>query len=255
MLRDGEQSGSEPWLVAGPMKFHSRLILGIEQYVSAELVAKVLTASGCDVFITTLDLEQTRTSLLLSDIDQFVPLDRFNWIGTTSFAHSKEDALKTVRSLRRAHGIEVFKLDVRPADNLPHNAQTVEAAQELLNEGCAVMPFILPDIQVARELERMGCCALRIMAAPVASGRGLVDPKSLRQVLDAVSIPVIIEGGLGSPAQVAQAMEMGAAAVLVNTAVAQAPDPVRMAEAMKHAVLAGRLAAAQRRDAPVAAAG
>ncbi|WP_225414245.1 HisA/HisF-related TIM barrel protein [Stigmatella hybrida] len=255
MLRDGEQSGSEPWLVAGPMKFRSRLILGIEQYVSAELVAKVLTASGCDVFITTLDLEQTRTSLLLSDIDQFVPLERFNWIGTTSFAHSKEDALRTVRSLRRAHGIEVFKLDVRPSDNLPHNGQTLEAAKQLLDEGCAVMPFILPDLQDALALERMGCCALRIMAAPVASGRGIVDPKSLQQVIDAVSVPVIIEGGLGSPAQVAQAMEMGADAVLVNTAVAQAPDPVRMAEAMKHAVIAGRLGATQRRDAPVAAAG
>jgi thiazole synthase len=255
MSHDGAQPGAEPWLVIGPMKFHSRLILGIEQYVSAELVANVLTASSCDVFITTLDLEHTRTSLLLSDIDQFVPLDRFNWIGTTSFAHSKADALRTVRSLRRAHGIDVFKLDVRPADNLPHNAQTLEAAQELLNEGCAVMPFILPDLKDALALERMGCCALRIMASPVASGRGIVDPRSIQQVIDAVSVPVVVEGGIGSPAQAAQAMEMGAAAVLVNTAVAQAPDPVRMAAAMKHAVIAGRLAAPQRRDVPAAAAG
>jgi thiazole synthase len=238
-------SAGDPWLTIGDRQFCSRLILGIEQYTEVDLIADVLKAGGCDVFITTFDLDQDKPSVLLTDLDDAVDLDRFTWIGTTSFAKGKSDALRTARTLRESMGIDIMKLDVRPSDNLPHNGQTVEAAVELIDDGFAVLPFILPDVAVARELEAMGCCALRVMASPVASGLGIVDTKAMADVIDAVDIPVIVEGGIGTPEQVVQGMNMGATACLVNTAVAKAPSPALMARAMRHAVLAGRYGAGQ----------
>jgi thiazole synthase len=244
--RAGTEGGApEPWLVIGEHSFRSRLVLGIEQYTSPELVGAVLEAGGCDVFITTFDLTNTRPSLLLSDLDQVVDLDRFTWIGTTSFARTKDEALRTVRALRDSFGIEIMKLDVRPADNLPHNAQTVTAARELVADGFAVLPFIRPDVDTALELQDIGCSALRVQTSPVASHRGIDDPDAVRAVIEAVDVPVVIEGGLGSPAHVVAAMELGATAVLVNTAVAVAASPERMATAMRHAVLAGQYGVGQ----------
>jgi thiazole synthase len=229
----------EPWLVIGEHAFRSRLILGIEQYTSPALVGAVLAAAECDVFITTFDLTNTRPSLLLSDLDEVVDLDSFTWIGTTSFARTGTEALRTARALRDSFGIGVMKLDVRPADNLPHNEDTVSAAKELLSDGFAVLPFISPDVATALELQELGCSAIRVMTSPVASHRGIDDPEGVRALIEAVDVPVVIEGGLGTPAQVAAGMELGAAAALVNTAVAIAPSPARMARAMRHAVLAG----------------
>ncbi|MFK0111601.1 HisA/HisF-related TIM barrel protein [Streptomyces sp. NPDC091217] len=243
---------TEPWLCLGDRAFRSRLILGIEQYTDPTLVADVLRAAGCDVFITTFDLEQTRPSLLMSDLDQAVGLDDYVWIGTTSFARSRQDALLTARRLRESYGIDIMKLDVRPSDNLPDNGQTITAAAELLAEGFEVLPFILPDPETAVALEQAGCAALRVMASPVASARGVVDERAVRDTMSAVSIPVVLEGGLGTPAQVVRAMELGADAVLVNTAVAQAPQPAVLAESMRHAVRAGRLAVDQDLVAPLA---
>lgn len=229
----------EPWLVVGDRVFRSRLILGIEQYTSAELVAGVLRAGEADVFITTFDTTNTKPSLVLMDLDGVIDLDQLTWIGTTSFARSKDEALRTARLLRRSFGIDIMKLDVRPNDNLPHNGQTLDAAGELLADGFAVLPFILPDPMVARSLQAIGCSAVRVMASPVASYRGIDDERLIRRVIEAVDIPVIVEGGLGTPAHVLGAMRLGAAAVLVNTAVAQAANPVRMAAAMRYAVLSG----------------
>lgn len=233
---------AEPWLEIGEHRFRSRLIVGIEQYESVETVRDVLTATAADVFITTVDPDNRRSSLLLSDLDAVLPLDRFVWIGTTSFARSKDAALRTAEILRSSLDIHILKLDVRGMDNVPDNRQTVAAAQELLADGMELMPFILPDPQVARELEDAGCAALRVMAAPVASGRGILDPAAIRQIIEQSGIPVIVEGGLGSAKHVALAMEMGAAATLVNTALVRAQDPIKMAHAMRFAALAGRLA-------------
>jgi thiazole synthase len=236
---------SEPWLTVRGRQFRSRLILGMEQYTEPGLVGDVLRAGGCDVFITTFDLEQTKPSLLLSDLDEAIGLDTYIRIGTTSFARSRADALTTARMVRQSYGIEVMKLDVRPSDNLPHNGQTLPAAAELVDEGFEVLPFILPDPDTAAELEKAGCAAIRVMASPVGSARGVVDETAVRETMAAVSVPVVLEGGLGTPAQVVRAMELGADAVLVNTAVAQAPEPAVLARSMRHAVTAGRLAAGQ----------
>jgi len=232
----------EPWLEIGDAKFRSRLIVGIEQYDSVTVVRDILEATGADVFITTVDPDNRRSSLLLSDLDAIMPLDRFVWIGTTSFSRSKQSALRTAEILRDSWGISILKLDVRGEDNVPDNRQTIEAAHALRNEGMELMPFILPDLETARELESAGCAALRVMAAPVASGRGVPNPRPIREIIEHSGIPVIVEGGLGSAKHVALAMEMGAAATLVNTALVRAQDPIKMAVAMRHATTAGRLA-------------
>jgi thiazole synthase len=232
----------EPWLIAGQNRFNSRLLLGVEQYNEPALVGQVLEASGADVFITTYDLEQTRASLLLADLDQTVDLSRYCWIGTTSFAYSADMAVRTARHLRETLGLDVIKLDVRDLSNGPDTDATILAAKQLLAEEFHILPFVRPDIHTVLALQDMGCAAIRLMASPVASYRGILDVDGMKACIDALSVPTIVEGGIGSPAHVTQAMELGATAVLVNTLVARAEKPVAMAAAVRHAVLAGVLA-------------
>jgi thiazole synthase len=231
-----------PWLSVGGQHFCSRLLVGIEQYDSIPLIRQVLEASNADVFITTVDPNGKRGSLLLADLADEIPLEKYTWIGTTSFARSAEDALRTVEILRQSYGLDIIKLDVRTDDNRPDNQATIEVAEKLCADGLTVMPFILPDLKVAKRLEEAGCAAIRIMASPVGSCRGIADTEPLREVVERCQVPVIIEGGLGTAHHVSLAMELGAAAVLVNSALIKARHPALMAAAMKDAVTAGRTA-------------
>ncbi|MFD7923253.1 thiamine biosynthesis protein ThiG [Streptomyces sp. NPDC059740] len=237
-----EEELNTPWLELGGHRLTSRIIVGIEQYTSPETVREVLEATGSQIFITTVDPDRHRSSLLLTDLADVLPMESYLWIGTTSFARSAESALRTAHILRDTYGIEVLKLDVRTDGNTPDNKATIEVAARLREEGISVLPFILPDVADARALEELGCSALRVMAAPVASGRGVPDPAPVARVIDRAGIPVVVEGGLGTARHVTYAMEMGADAVLVNTALVQAKEPLIMAAAMKRAVEAGRLA-------------
>lgn len=237
---DAQEVRDEPWLVLGEERFHSRLLVGIEQYDSIPLVRRVLEASGSDVFITTMDPDNRRSSLLLTDLADELPMSEYRWIGTTSFARSAESALKTARMLRDQYGIDIMKLDVRSGDNRPDNAATIKVAEALRAEGMELLPFILPDRRDAAELEKLGCAALRVMAAPVASGHGIPEPEPIREIIERTTLPVIVEGGLGTALHAMTAMTMGAAGVLVNTALVRAADPILLATAMKHAVRAGR---------------
>jgi thiazole synthase len=225
----------EAWLTLGDLRFRSRLLVGIEQYASPRLVADVLRASGADVFITTYDLNSTRSSLLLSDLDAAVDLDTSIWIGTTSFAHSADDAVETARRLRAALGLHVIKLDVRDDTNLPDAGQTIIAAKELIADGFEILPFVRPEMTTVTELQALGCRAIRLMASPVASYRGLDDPAALSACVRVLDVPAVIEGGLGSPEDVTRAFDLGADAVLVNTLIARAADPVAMAAAVRRA--------------------
>ncbi|GLW05773.1 thiazole synthase [Microtetraspora sp. NBRC 13810] len=239
---DVREAVDEPWLTLGDLHFRSRLLVGIEQYEDPTLVRQVLEASGSDVFITTMDPDNSRSSLLLTDFADELPETDYRWIGTTSFARTAQSALKTARALRDLYGINVMKLDVRSAGNRPDNAATIEVAETLRAEGMEILPFILPDVDDARALESLGCAALRIMAAPVASGRGIPEPDRLREVIEHTGLPVIVEGGLGTAGHVTLAMELGAAGVLVNTALVRADKPLLLARAMRYAVQAGLLA-------------
>ncbi|MBN6037841.1 thiazole synthase [Amycolatopsis sp. 195334CR] len=234
------------WLRVKGREFRSRLLLGAELYDSAKLIGEVLEAGGCDVFITTLDLGTGRSGVALSELSRFVDVDTFTWVGTTSFARSGDEALRTARLLRSSFGIEIVKLDVRDVANLPDGPATVTVAEQLLSEGFAVLPLVSAEPALVTRLAEAGCAAVRVVASPVGSGRGITDEGALRSVLAVATVPIVVECGIGSVAHAARALELGADAVLVNTAVAIAPDPPGMARAMRHAVLAGRLAAAAR---------
>lgn len=233
---------AKPWLTINGQQFYSRLLVGIEQYDSPVQIREILEATESQVFITTFDLESTRSSILLSDLACELPIQSYIWVGTTSFARSAKDALTTARLLQQSLGIQIIKLDVRTQENFPSNAETISVARELLAEGLAVLPFIWPDHHDALELERLGCSAIRLMAAPVGSGRGLANANIIAPIIPQLRIPVIIEGGLATATDVSQAMELGADAVLINTALVKARNPLLMARAMKWAVEAGYLA-------------
>ncbi|WP_328618177.1 HisA/HisF-related TIM barrel protein [Amycolatopsis sp. NBC_00355] len=239
--RPADAPAGQPWLVTGGVSFTSRLIVGIEQYSDPRLVADVLAAGGCDVFITTYDPGGNRASLLLSDLDEAMDLTRYGWIGTTSFAYSAKEAVDTAKKLRDAFGIEVIKLDVRTPGNLPDGEPTVAAAETLVDAGFSVLPFIRPDVELANRLVGLGAVALRVLASPVASAQGVLDPAAVRAVIETVDVPVVVEGGLGTPGHVSDALALGADAVLVNTAIAIAPDCPATAAAMRRAVDAARL--------------
>jgi thiazole synthase len=144
--------------------------------------------------------------------------------------------------LRDCYGLNIIKLDVRSAENLPDNAATIKVAEILRAEKMELLPFIAPDAGDAWALEQLGCAALRLMAAPVASGLGIPRPRELREIIESTELPVVVEGGLGTAHHVTLAMELGAAAVLVNTALARAARPELLAASMRHAVRAGLLA-------------
>ena len=241
-MATAQEDPDESWLTLGGHRLTSRIIVGIEQYDSPSLVRQVLEVTGSRIFITTVDPDNNRSSLLLTDLADELPMDDYLWIGTTSFARSAASALKTAHILRDAYGIDVLKLDVREDGNRPDNKATIEVAARLREEGFSVLPFILPVEEDAKSLEALGCSLLRVMAAPVASGRGIPDPAPIRRIIDGTGIPVVVEGGLGTARHATLAMEMGADAVLVNTALVQARQPLMMAAAMKAAVEAGRLA-------------
>jgi thiazole synthase len=234
--------GPDPWLQAGRYTLRSRLLVGIEQYTDPDLVRAVLEAAGTELFITTYDQTGSRTSLLLSDLDEAVDLSRYIQVGTTSFATSADAAVRTAHQLRDAFGIDLIKLDVRDQTNMPDTEATVIAAKRLLADGFVLLPFILPEVGAALTLEDLGCAAVRLMASGVASYQGILEPGQISQCIERLSIPAIVEGGIGSPAHVAQAFELGATAVLVNTLIARAGDPAGMAAGMRMAVLSGGLA-------------
>lgn len=237
---------SETWLQVGCHSLRSRLLVGIEQYTDAESARIVLEAAEADVLIITYDLDNTRSSLLLSDLDQEIHLDRYVQIGTTSFATSADVAVRTAHRLREWLGIDVIKLDVRTLANAPDTEATMKAAKQLLRDGFTLLPFILPEPDTARAFEDLGCAAIRLMASPVASYQGIVHPEAIRRSIEHLAVPAIIEGGIGSPTHAVRAFELGAAAVLVNTLIARSKDPAGMAAALRHAVLAGRLASGSR---------
>jgi thiazole synthase len=219
------------------------LLVGIELYTSPEVIGRVLKASHADVFITTYDLEQTRSSMLLTDLDEHLDLDSYLWIGTTSFARSVADAVTTSLRLRDSMGLDIIKLDVRDDTNSPCAKSTLEAAAKLLAEGFALLPLIQPDVRIATQLEEMGCSAVRLLASPVGSYQGIANAATAKECLAELTVPAVLEGGIGSPADVVRAMELGASAVLVNTLIARSGDPGSMARAVYHAAIAGGMAA------------
>jgi thiazole synthase len=228
-------------LVIAGRSFRSRLILGTGKYDSFETMRDAVAASGAEmvtVAVRRIDFEAPG-----EDITAYLP-DEVLLLPNTSGCETAEEAVRTAR-LARAGGLpDWIKLEVIPDPRylLPDPVETLRAAEMLVADGFTVLPYMLPDPVLARKLEDVGCATVMPLAAPIGSGRGLKLKDSIRIMVEQAEVPVVVDAGLGAPSHAAEAMELGADAVLVNTAVAMADDPVEMAGAFALAVEAGRRA-------------
>jgi len=227
----------------GEHTFSSRLIVGTGKYESFEQNLECVEASGAEMVTVALrrvNFDVNKGPRLLDVISP----DRFTILPNTAGCYSVEDAITTARLGRELLGTDLVKLEVIGDERtlFPDIPGTLEAAKLLLAEGFTVLPYISDDPVSCQRLEAMGCPAVMPLAAPIGSGLGIRNPANLRIILETVEVPVIVDAGVGTASDAALAMELGATAVLMNTGIAHAKNPVAMAQAMKLGIAAGRLA-------------
>lgn len=229
-------------LTLGDRTYRSRLILGTGKYASFEETRDALAESGTEMVTVALrrvELDRTKKSLL-----DFIDLDRYTLLPNTAGCYTAEDAIRTCR-LAREMGIgNLVKLEVIGDEKtlFPNVEATLQAARVLVEEGFTVLPYITDDPVAALQLQDIGCAAVMPLAAPIGSGLGIRNPYNIKIILEQARVPVIVDAGVGTASDAAYAMELGCDAVLMNTAVAGATDPIKMARAMRLGVEAGRLA-------------
>lgn len=220
--------------------FHSRLFLGTGKFSSAAMMNEALLASGAEmvtVALRRIDLEDPQ-----DDIMSILDRTRFFFLPNTSGARDAGEAVRLARLARASGGGNWVKLEVTPDPRtlLPDPVETLKAADELVREGFIVLPYINADPILSLRLQDAGAAAVMPLGAPIGTNKGLLTGYQIGIIIEQSRVPVVVDAGLGAPSHAAQAMELGADAVLVNTAIAVAGDPVRMAAAFALAVQAGR---------------
>lgn len=233
-------SHQDDLLRVGDRSFGSRLLVGTGKFGSPEALRMAMRASRSEVVTVAvrrvaLDKPQDRTMSALE-------LDRYLLLPNTSGARDAEEALRIARIAAAIVGHKWVKLEVTPDPDylLPDPVETLKAAEILVGEGFTVLPYMNADPALARHLEEAGCATLMPLGAPIGSNRGIKTAEQIRIIIEQANVPVVVDAGLGAPSHAALAMEMGADAVLINTAIATAADPVAMAAAFAKAVEAGR---------------
>jgi len=224
--------------------FTSRLILGTGKYADAETMVRSFEASGTEMVTVALrrvDLQDPDESAYVHHIDP----EKYLFLPNTAGCYSAEEAVRTARLARELGGWNWIKLEVIGDRKtlFPDNLELLEATETLVGEGFVVLPYTNDDPVVCKKLEELGAAAVMPLGAPIGSGMGIRNPANLRIVIEQAEVPVIVDAGVGTASDAAVAMEIGADGVLMNTGIAGAEDPVRMARAMKLAVEAGWLAA------------
>src|SRR6201992_2010745 len=232
----------EPLVIAGKT-YHSRLIIGTGKYKTYAENAAALAASGAE--IVTVAVRRVN----LSDPNQprlvdFIDPKKVTYLPNTAGCFTAEDALRTLRLAREAGGWTLVKLEVLGDRKTlyPDMVETLRATEVLIREGFQVMVYCTDDPLMAKRLEEMGAAAIMPLAAPIGSGLGVQNPVNIRMIMEEARVPVIVDAGVGTASDAAVAMELGCDGVLMNTAIAEAKDPIMMATAMRAAVPAGRLA-------------
>lgn len=225
--------------------FNSRLIMGTGKFSSGELMAAAMEASGAELVTVALrraDLSGKQDKF--ANILNFIDGKKYVLLPNTSGARTADEACRLARLGREATGSNWLKLEIHPDPRylLPDPVETLRAAEILVKEGFTVLPYINADPVIAKRLEDAGCATVMPLGSPIGSARGIETRASIEIIIEQATVPVVVDAGLGAPSHAAEAMEMGADAVLVNTAIAVAADPVRMASAFKAAVEAGRAA-------------
>jgi len=230
-------------LKLGKHEFKSRLIVGTGKYASLDQMREAIAESGADlvtVAIRRVDLQSRGEGSFLSALD----LKKVALLPNTAGCFTAEEAITTCRLARELLETDLVKLEVIGDERtlFPDCEALLSAAATLIREGFTVLPYTSDDPIVCRKLADMGCPAVMPLAAPIGSGLGIRNPTNIRIILETVSVPVIVDAGVGTASDAAVAMELGCAGVLMNTGIAGAKDPVKMARAMRLAVQAGRLA-------------
>jgi thiazole synthase len=232
-----------PLTIAG-RTFRSRLFLGTGKYPDFATMAAALEASGTEVVTVALrrvNLDERGKGSLLDFIDPA----KYLFLPNTAGCYTADEAIRTARLARELGGWDWVKLEVIGDKKtlFPDNVELLKATERLVAEGFTVLPYTSDDPVICRKLEELGAAAVMPLGAPIGSGMGIRNPANLRIILEQANVPVIVDAGVGTASDAALAMELGAHGVLMNTAVAEAQHPVRMARAMKLAVEAGWLAA------------
>lgn len=230
-------------LKIGKYEFTSRLIVGTGKYPSVEVMQAAHEASGAQfvtVAIRRISLDDRSGKTLLDYIDR----GKYTILPNTAGCYSAKEAVLTAQLARELLETDLIKLEVigDPHTLYPDTRETLTAAAQLVKEGFTVLPYIIDDPVACKHLEEEGCAAVMPLAAPIGSGLGVCNPYSIRIIKERANVPVIVDAGVGTASDAAIAMELGVDAILMNTGIAAAADPVRMAQAMNYAVEAGRLA-------------
>jgi len=236
------EAGEDEWQVAG-RTFRSRLIVGTGRYKTLEETAAAIAASGAEmvtVAVRRVNLSDPSAPML----QDYVPPSRYTYLPNTAGCHTAEEAVRTLRLAREAGGWNLVKLEVLgpPPTLYPDMQETHRALDVLVREGFQVMVYCVDDPVAAKRLEEAGAVAIMPLGAPIGSGLGIQNRVTIRLIVEQAKVPVLVDAGVGTASDATIAMELGCDAVLMNSAIAHAKDPVRMARAMRAAVEAGRQA-------------
>ena len=230
-------------LVIGGREFTSRLMVGTGKYADFRQMSSAIERSGAEIVTVAVRRvnisDRSKESLL-----DYLDTSKYTLLPNTAGCYTADDAVRTCRLAREAGLSDFVKLEVLGDEKtlFPDNEELLKAAKILVKEGFTVLPYTSDDPILCRKLEDLGCAAVMPLGAPIGSGLGICNPYNIRIILETVKVPVIVDAGVGTASDAAVAMELGCDGVLMNTGIAGARDPVAMAEAMKLAVLAGRLA-------------
>ena len=235
---------NEPLVIAGRL-FRSRLLVGTGKFSSPEIMRDALEASGAELVTVALRrADLTGRKDPFANILEFIAPDKYLLLPNTSGAMDAEEAVRLARLAVAAGLPKWVKLEIHPDPRylLPDPVETLKAAEVLVKEGFTVLPYINADPVLAKRLQDVGTAAVMPLGSPIGSNRGVQTRDQIEIIIEQATVPVVVDAGLGAPSHAAEAMEMGADAVLVNTAIAVTSDPCRMAAAFKVAVEAGRAA-------------
>ncbi|MFN2099379.1 sulfur carrier protein ThiS [Altererythrobacter sp. MF3-039] len=236
----GDASGEDSWSVAG-RTFNSRLIVGTGKYKDFEQNAAALEASGAEIVtvaVRRVNVSDPKSPMLTDYIDP----KKVTYLPNTAGCFNADEAIRTLRLAREAGGWDLVKLEVlgEARTLYPNMRETLEATEVLAKEGFLPMVYCVDDPIAAKQLEDAGAVAVMPLGAPIGSGLGIQNQVTIRLIVEGASVPVLVDAGVGTASDAAVAMELGCDGVLMNTAIAEAKDPIRMARAMKLSVEAGR---------------
>lgn len=231
-----------PLVIAGK-SFHSHLLVGTGKYPSNDVMVRAHEASGAEIITVAVRRVNVNDHSKESLLD-YIDTTKYSLLPNTAGCYTAEDAIRTARLGREAGLSNWIKLEVIGDERtlFPDNEALIAATRELVKEGFVVLPYTNDDPVTCRKLEEAGAAAVMPLGAPIGSGLGIQNPNNIEIIREAATVPVIVDAGVGTASDAAFAMELGVDGVLMNTGIAQATDPIAMAEAMKLAVQSGRLA-------------